>query len=277
VRAIRITTRNASFQQWQALLHNRTKRQRQREFLVQGVRPIDQAVAHGWTVRALLHAGDSHSNWAQGLLRSGVAERQVQLAPELLHELSEKEDSPPELIAVVEIPPDSLTRIPLKRHGLLVVFDRPTSPGNLGSLIRSGDALGVDGVIVTGHATDVYDPKAVRASRGSLFAVPTVRAESPADVVSWLRERSDGPFTIVGTSETGTHELWEHDFAHPTAVVVGNETSGMSSFWSQQCDAVVRIPMTGSASSLNATVAASITLYEVARQRQQHAEPTRVG
>ena len=177
---------------------------------------------------------------------------------------------------MVEIPPDSLTRIPLKRHGLLVVFDRPTSPGNLGSLIRSGDALGVDGLIVTGHATDVYDPKAVRASRGSLFAVPTVRAESPADVVSWLRERSDGPFTIVGTSETGTHELWEHDFAHPTAVVVGNETSGMSSFWSQQCDAVVRIPMTGSASSLNATVAASITLYEVARQRQ-HAGLTGVG
>lgn len=262
---LRVTTRNASFQQWDALLHNRTKRQRLREFLVQGVRPIDQAIAHGWAVRALLHAGEARSHWAQALLRGDVARTQVQLAPELLHELSEKSESPPELIAVVGMPPDDLDRIPHEPDGLVVVFDRPASPGNLGSLIRSCDALGADGVVVTGHAADIYDPKAVRASRGSLFSVPTVRIESPAEVVSWLRRPP--AFALVGTSEDGTRDLWEHDFRVPTALVVGNETSGMSAFWAQACDVVVRIPMVGSASSLNATVAASITLYESMRQR----------
>jgi TrmH family RNA methyltransferase len=263
-RVLRVTTRNASFQQWDALLRNRTKRQRQRLFLVQGVRPIDQAVTHGWPIRTWLHAGAAHSRWAQDRLNCADDATQVQLAPELLQELSEKDDAPPELIAVVDMPLDDLDRIPLRHNGLVVVFDRPTSPGNLGSLIRSCDALGADGVVVTGHSADIYDPKAVRASRGSLFAVPTVRVDSPATVASWLRARQ---MAIVGTSEDGTHEIWEHDLRGPTALVVGNETSGLSAFWAQACDAVVRIPMTGSASSLNAAVAASIVLYEAIRQR----------
>jgi len=266
-RALRVTTRNASFQQWQALLTNRNKRQRLGEFLVQGVRPIDAAIAHGWQVRAFLHGGDVRSEWAIGLLGNAGNAQEVQLAPELLRELGEKDDTLPELVAVVAMPGDGLERIELPEAGLVVIFDRPTSPGNLGSLIRSCDALGVDGVIVTGRAADIYDPKTVRASRGSLFAVATVRVESPGAVVSWLRGRPR-PYALVGTSEDATLDVWSHDFTGPSAVVVGNETHGMSSFWSGHCDAIIRIPMTGFASSLNATVAASITLYETCRQRQ---------
>lgn len=268
-RTLRVTTRNASFQQWEALLHNRNKRQRLGEFLVHGVRPIDQAIAHGWGVRSLLHGGAARSEWARGLLRSQVAAQVVHLAPDLLQELSEKEEAPPELIAVVEIPDDSLHRIPLTPTGLVVVLDRTSSPGNLGSVIRSADALGADGVVVTGRAADVYDPKTVRASRGSLFAVPTVRVNAPETVDDWLRDSHPDPsrLTVVGTDESGTADLWAHDFRGPTALVVGNETHGMSAFWAARCDATVRIPMTGSASSLNASAAASITLYEALRQR----------
>ncbi|HLL69173.1 MAG TPA: TrmH family RNA methyltransferase [Micromonosporaceae bacterium] len=265
-RSLRVTTRNARYQQWEALLSNRNKRQRLGEFLVQGVRPIDQAIAHGWPVRTFLHAGLARSEWARDLLTGSVADELVHLSPDLLHELSEKLEAPPELLAVVAIPVDNLARIRLTDHGLVVVLDRPISPGNLGSLLRSADALGVDGVVVTGRAADLYDPKAVRASRGSLFAVPAVRVDQPSTVVDWIR--SSGPMTIVGTSEEGTADLWGHDFRGPTALVIGNETSGMSAFWAGACDAVVRIPMTGSASSLNASVAASITLYEVLRQRR---------
>ncbi|WP_373872644.1 TrmH family RNA methyltransferase [Actinoplanes couchii] len=261
----RVERRNARFQQWEALLTNRNTRHRLGEFLVQGVRPINEAIAHRWRIRALLHAGNLKSQWARDLVEGRVADEVIRVSPELLRELSDKDDDTAELTAVVAIPPDDLSRIPLRTNGVVVVLDRPISPGNVGSLLRSADALGVDGVVLAGRAADLYDPKTIRASRGSLFAVPTVRAETPSAVLSWVR--SARAMTLVGTSEDAVTDIWSHDFTGPTAVVVGNETNGMSTFWSEACDATIRIPMVGSASSFNATVAASITLYEISRQR----------
>jgi len=261
----RVERRNARFQQWEALLTNRNTRHRLGEFLVQGVRPIKEAVAHRWPIRAFLHAGNLRSQWARDLIDAQVADEVVRLSPELLHELGEKDEDTAELTAVVAIPSDDLARIRVRPNGVVVVLDRPNSPGNLGSLLRSADALGVDGVVIAGRAADLYDPKTVRASRGSMFAVPAVRAATPAAVLDWLRT-IDG-MTLVGTSEDAVTDIWDHDFGGPTAVVVGNETSGMSSFWATNCDSVIRIPMVGSASSFNAAVAGSITLYEIARQR----------
>jgi 23S rRNA (uridine2479-2'-O)-methyltransferase len=226
------------------------------------VRPINEAITHGWQVRSLLHGGTATSRWARELIASGVAGEVVRLAPDLL---GEKDEDTPELIAVVAIPTDDLDRITFAMNGVIVVLDRPNSPGNVGSVLRSADALGVAGVIITEHAADVYDPKTVRASRGALFAVPAIRVDSPSDAVAWLRRHQE--MALVGTSEDADHPLWEHDFRGPTALIIGNETIGMSAFWTDACDSVVGIPMTGSASSLNATVAGSITLYEVTRQR----------
>jgi TrmH family RNA methyltransferase len=268
-RTLRITTRNASFQQWQALLTNRTKRQRAGEFLVQGVRPISLAVQWGWRVRTLLHPdGPGLSGWARDLLEQVPADR-VAMAPELLRELGEKEEQAPELVAVVELPPDRLDRIPLTGSALVLVFDRPTTPGNIGTMVRSADAFGAAGLVVTGHAADPYDPKSVRASTGSLFAVPVVRASGHQEVLDWVdAARGAGvPVTVVGTDELGPVEIAGQDLTGPTVLAVGNETHGLSAGWRHSCDAMVRIPITGAASSLNAATAATVALYEAARQR----------
>lgn len=260
-----VRSRNARFQQWQALLANRTKRHRAGEFIVQGVRPITLAVDNGWTVRALLHAATgTRSRWAAQILDRVDAEH-VAMPADLLGELGEKADEPPELVAVVEMRPDRLDRIAASSRLLAAAFDRPTSPGNVGTLVRSVDAFGADGLVVTGHAADIYDPKAVRASTGSLFAVPVVRADSPTDVIAWAH---DGGATIVGTDESGAVDIDEHDFTGPTLLVVGSETTGMSVAWREACDAIVRIPIGGSASSLNAASAATVVLYEAGRQRR---------
>ncbi|HEV2376154.1 MAG TPA: TrmH family RNA methyltransferase [Streptosporangiaceae bacterium] len=265
---LRVTARDARFQQWEALLGNRTKRQRSGEFLVQGVRPITMAVRNGWQVRALLHGdGVPLSAWARETLDTVPAVR-VAVATGLMAELGGKTETVPELLAVVGMPPDDLTRIPAGLRMLTIVFDRPTSPGNIGTLIRSADAFGASGIIVTGHAADVYDPKTVRASIGSLFSVPVVRAASHRPVLEWAAAiRSDGPLVTVGTDEDGDLELARFDFSRPTLVVVGNETTGLSVAWREACDHMVRIPISGTASSLNAATAASIVLYEAARQR----------
>lgn len=265
----RISSRNARFQVWQSLLTNRNKRQRAGEFLVQGVRPITVAVEHGWPVRALIHDSQRPlSRWAQDVLQHTAAEH-VSMAHELLAELGEKDEAAPEILAVMEMPADDLDRIKVEPDFLGVVFDRPTGPGNVGSIIRSADAFGADGLIVTGHAADVYDPKSVRASTGSIFALPAVRVPSQREVMDWVsRQRAAGtPVVVVGTDENGEADVFDFDLTQPTLLLIGNETSGLSTAWRDLADHLVRIPMTGAASSLNAANAATVVLYEAARQR----------
>ncbi|MFD5315644.1 TrmH family RNA methyltransferase [Streptomyces sp. NPDC127098] len=269
---LRITTRNARFQQWQAQLANRSKRQRAREFLVQGVRPISQAVAHGWPIRALLFDADRQlSRWAKELLAEARAEK-VAMSAELLAELGEKDEGAPELVAVAELPADELSRIPVGPDFLGVLFDRPTSPGNIGTIVRSADSFGAHGLVVTGHAADVYDPKSVRASTGSLFALPVVRSPGHREVSAWLAGVGT-PVTVVGLDEDGEADVADFDLTGPVLLAVGNETVGLSAGWRERCDAVLRIPMTGSASSLNAASAATVVLYEAARQRGRRGRP----
>jgi TrmH family RNA methyltransferase len=266
---LRISRPNARFQQWEALLRNRNKRQRAGEFLVQGVRPISLAIEHGWRINALIFDAErSLSPWAVRMLRHAAGER-VAMATDLVRELGEKERDAPELVAVVALPPDDLSRVPVTPAFLGVVFDRPSVPGNIGSIVRSVDAFGGAGLIITGHAADPYDPKAVRASTGSLFAVPTVRVRSHQDVLAWVQSNRSAGFdlTVIGTDENGAVDIADLDLTRPTLLVVGNETSGLSSGWRAGCDVIARIPMGGAASSLNAASAATVALYEAARQR----------
>jgi TrmH family RNA methyltransferase len=268
-RTLRVTTRNAGFQQWQALLTNRTKRHRAGEFLVQGVRPISLAVEHGWDVRTLIYPDRSAlSAWARSVLdRTGA--QAVAMSPELVAELADKESA--ELIAVVGMPPPPrLDELPADSRLLVVVFDRPSTPGNVGTLIRSADAFGASAVVITGHAADPFDPKSVRASTGSLFALPVIPLDGHAAVLDWVSEsRSAGlPVQLVGTDEHGTAEVFEHDLTGPSVLLIGNETGGLSAGWRAAADVMVRIPITGAASSLNAATAATVVLYEAVRQRR---------
>jgi len=276
---LRVSSRNARFQQFQALLGNRGKRQRNREFLVQGVRPITLAAEFGWPFRALIYDAERQlSAWARAML-ADVPALQVAMSPGLLAELGEKEAGSPELVAVVEMPADDLDRITAgpgsDSEFLGVLLDRPASPGNIGTIIRSADAFGADGIIVAGHAADVYDPRAIRASTGSLFARPVVRAPSHREVAAWVNaQRARGcPIVLAGTDEHGETDVFDADLTRPVLLLTGNESTGLTSAWRDLCDITVRIPITGAASSLNAATATTAVLYEAARQRLLAARP----
>lgn len=267
-----VTTRNATFQYWQTLLGNRTKRNRAGEMIVQGVRPTNLVLQSSLEVRAvLIRNSPTRSAWVAETvtrLEESAVERFI-VSPELMHELGQKEDDAPEVLLIVAIPPDDLGRIPVAAGSLLVALDRPASPGNIGSIVRSVDALGGHGVLVTGHAADPYDPKALRSSTGSMLVTPTVRLPGIRPALDWAaRVRAGGvPLQIVGTDERGTHDIWDVDLTRPTLIVTGNEHSGMSAAWRDACDVLARIPMNGSASSLNAANATTAILYEALRQR----------
>jgi TrmH family RNA methyltransferase len=264
---MRVTTRNASFQQWQALLTNRTKRHRAGEFLVQGVRPLTLAVEHGWEIRQLIYPDRrSLSSWARSMLETAGAQP-VAMDPSLVDELADKEGS--ELIGVVGLPSYEMADLRADPHLLVVVFDRPSTPGNIGTVVRSADAFGASAVVVAGHAADPFDPKAVRASTGSVFALPVISADSTREVLDQVESwRSGGlPVELVATDEHGSMDIADYDLTGPRVVLIGNETTGLSAGWREAADVTVRIPITGAASSLNAATAATVVLYEAVRQR----------
>jgi tRNA G18 (ribose-2'-O)-methylase SpoU len=272
-----VYSENDRFQYYESLRRNRTKRHQHREFLVEGVRPINQALAHGWTINSWLYCPErTRSDWArQVMARSPAAE--VQVAASLLAKLSGKQE-PSELLALVQRPDDDLARIPVGPGFGAFIFDRPGNPGNLGTVIRTADAFGVNGVVVTGHAVDVYDPETISATRGSLFAVPVVRVGGPSDLRAWLaglRERLPD-LQVVGSSEQASTIAAAHDFTRPTVLVLGNERWGMAASQQNLCDAVVAIPMVGAASSLNVASAAAILLYEMDSQRRRWSSSTRI-
>jgi TrmH family RNA methyltransferase len=249
------------------LASNRQKRHQSRTFLVEGVRPITIALERGWTFGAVVYAGGrTLSAWAQDVIHRSPNATRYELSEELLGELSRKEETS-EMLAVLEMPEDDLARIPARPDLLVVVADRPANPGNLGTLIRSCDAFGAHGVIVSGHAADIYDAATITASRGSLFAIPVVRVTSPATLVRWIAEKRVARLRLICADERGASDSFDADFSGPTVIALGNEAQGLSRAYRELCDAAVRIPIAGAASSLNVAVAGSILLYEAARQR----------
>ena len=177
-RIVKIYTENNDFQYIETLRRNREKRQKNKEFFIEGVRPINQALQHNWQIRAFVYSREKKlSDWAEGILARSQASQHYELRLPLLEKLSNKSEAS-ELVAIITMPEDDITRIPTHEKLLVVIFDRPASPGNLGTLIRSCDALHVDGLIITGHAVDLYDPETISATTGSFFALPTVRLPS---------------------------------------------------------------------------------------------------
>jgi tRNA G18 (ribose-2'-O)-methylase SpoU len=267
-RLLRVSKRNALFQEWLALKSNRQKRHKKAQFLVEGTSAIDSAIAHGWPIEALLYpSGRRLSAWAQGHVDRLVAEQLVEIEPSLLAELTERHEGT-ELLAIARMQSAELEALPLAPPWLGLVVDRPKSPGNLGSILRTAVAFDAAFAIVTGHAADPFDPACVRASVGTLFDLPLVRLPSHAPLLHWIEEqRSRGPLALIGTGQDGPVLVDQVDLRNNTLIVLGNETEGLSQAYRAVCDAFVRLPTSARQSSLNVSAAAAIILYEARRQR----------
>lgn len=262
------STSNPHIKYIRELCEKRKARKVYREFFVEGVQAISEAYRHGWNVKRLIYCPEMvHSNWAQKTLAESDPDTHLQVTMHLLGKLSDRSD--PELMAIVSQAEDDLARIPIREDLLVLVIEHPQNPGNLGTLIRSADAMGAHGVLVMEPAVDVYDPKTVRATMGSLFALPVLRIEACPLLHDWIDQvrMTLGRVQIVATRPHASTPIDQHDFTSPTILIIGNEQSGISEHFQTMCDALVSIPMSGSADSLNSAVSASIVLYEANRQR----------
>ncbi len=271
----RISSKNADYQKFEVLKANRNKRHRYGEFFVEGVRNLNEAVKNGWEIVSFLYSPEQGlSGWAAEMLGKVKTQVNFELTPALLQELSGKEDTS-ELMAVVKMREDDLSRLTEKlspeKPPLFLLFDRASNRGNLGTILRSCDALGADGLLLTGHAVDLYDPEVVGASMGSFFHVPAVRVADNETVFRFIRELKERypDFLAIGTTAHRQHPLYGQDLSRPLLMMVGNETDGLCYAFKEACDVLCTIPMVenSSASSFNVACAATVMLYEAARQR----------
>jgi TrmH family RNA methyltransferase len=172
-------------------------------------------------------------------------------------------ENPDGWLAILPTPQADLGDMKLKANPLLLVLEGVEKPGNLGAALRSADAAGVDGLIVADARTDIYGPNVVRASRGTIFSVPTAIATSEA-ALNYLRQHGMG---ICAADPQALFPYTRQDMRGPTALVFGTESTGLSEIWLREADARVRIPMLGRVNSLNVSIAAALLMYEAVRQR----------
>lgn len=267
---ININNKNNIFQRFETLKTNRKKRYKYNEFLVEGVRSLNEAVKNGWRIKSFICDKNHLSDWASDMIQDVRTDANYCLTPELMSELSDKGETS-ELMAVIEMREDTLQSVRLSENPFIVLFDRPSNKGNLGTMIRSCDALGADMLIITGHAVDLYDPGVVVSAMGSFFNMPVIRVSDNQALFQYreLLKNTYPGFLTVGTTAHREHPLYSVDFTKPLMLMMGNETMGLNKAFKECCDVLCTIPMSEKsyATSFNVSCAASVLMYEVTRQR----------
>lgn len=267
----KIYSDNAAFQKFGVLRSNRNKRYRYGEFLVEGVLNINGAVKNGWEIVSFIYSGEKKlSGWASGLLETVKTEENFILTDALMASLSGKTDTS-ELLAIIKMRDGDYNSVKLSENPVILLFDRPSNRGNLGTVLRSCDALGVDMVVITGHAVDLYDPEVIAASMGSFFTIPAVRIADNTildTMIVDLKSKYPGLRTVATTAHR-ENAIYRTDIRPPVMLFLGNETDGLSRALYEAADLTVTIPMAQSsfATSFNAACAATVMLYEITRQR----------
>ncbi len=267
----KIYSKNAAYQKFEVLKSNRNKRYKYNEFLVEGVRNINEAIRNHWEIASFIYSGENKlSGWAKEILTNVETEVNYQLTPQLMANISGKEDTS-ELLAIVKMRKDDLSVLYEAKNPLIAVFDRPSNKGNLGTIIRSCDSFGIDGLIITGHAVDLYDSNVVTSSMGSFFNVPVFRVSDNKTLFDFFDKMKNKfqDFQIIGTTAHREKPIFQVDFTVPTAFMIGNETDGLNRAFKERCDVLMTIPMSerSSASSFNVGCAATVFFYEAVRQR----------
>lgn len=171
------------------------------------------------------------------------------------------------IIGIYFTPENNLEEIKVPTNSLIVVLESVEKPGNLGAVLRSCDGAGVDLLIVCDPLTDFYNPNVIRSSVGTVFTCPIVSAEKE-NVVKWLKQNQISIFSTFLHSQTKS--LFEMDFTKSSALVFGTEATGLSDFWLNHSDHLIKIPMNGKVDSLNVSNAAAICIYEAIRQKEKN-------
>lgn len=261
----RITSRQNPRVNDAARLRSGRHRQRQRSFLIDGAREVERAITAGihcvevFVCDELCVSADAKKTLAE--LKSAGAEL-LSVSPDVYSKLAfgDRNDG---VIVVAQTPTRGLDDLRLPTAPLVAVLEGIEKPGNLGAILRSADAAGVDAVVVADGRTDLYNPNTIRASLGTVFRETVCEATS-AEAIRWLRANK---LSVVAARPDAEIRYSEVDLRGGVAIVLGSEAEGLGDAWRGENVTAVRLPMHGLADSLNVSTTAAVLFYEAIRQR----------
>jgi len=249
------------------LLRRRRGREQNQRFLVDGMREIQRALEAGWPLEEVFVCDPLLSQPGEGQLRDQLEEAGIPLClvtSQVIETISFG-DRREGLVAVAkQLPLPALDQLACATGMLVAVVESVEKPGNLGAILRSADAAGVDAVILADQTTDLFNPNVIRASTGIVFSMP-VYVDSSEQTLAWLTQNG---FQVYAARIDGSASYLDIDWKGQLAIVLGEEASGLSSCWSGPAVTAVSIPMRGRADSLNVSTTAAILFYEALRQRE---------
>ena len=241
----------------------RDKKARREEglFLAEGLRILTEARDSGMLPEIVAFApeGARHPLAAEIIAATEAAGGDaIETSPDILSRMSGK-DNPQMLLGAYRQPETSLERIDRSTSDLWIVAQALRDPGNIGTILRAGDAVGAGGLILVDDSADPYSVEAVRASMGAIFTQQVAGARWP-EFITWLRS---GQGQLVGTSLKASHDYLKAEYRKPCFLLIGNEQQGLPPHYGAECDLLVKIPMAGRADSLNAAIAAAVMAFQV--------------
>jgi TrmH family RNA methyltransferase len=255
-----LALRHQKVQRLRRLLSRRSAREAERAFVVEGAKVLSEALDAGVPIESVYLASGASETVAERAFDAGA--RIYELAPGVLERVADTV-TPQPVMAVLPFLDRPLADLRTAKLSVVAVDVR--DPGNAGTILRSAEAAGADGLLCCEGSVDVYNPKTVRASAGSLFHVPVVVG---GDAVEVLQEMADWGVRRLATTAAGGHDYTEIDLTQPVSFVLGNEANGLSAEVEELVDERVTIPMVGRSESLNVGMAAAILCFEAARQRR---------
>ncbi|MCD4761369.1 RNA methyltransferase [bacterium] len=243
-------------------LRKASERRKRGEILIEGYKEMKLAQDSGQITLRLFYCDEYARD--KSLPDTLAAKEIFQVSPAVFDKISYR-DNPDGFLAVISRPENYLAGIKLAedRPALIIVLESVEKPGNLGAILRTADAAGVDAVIVCDTQTDIYNPNVIRSSLGTLFTVPVAIA-SNSEALEWLKENK---IKILAATPNAGDIYSSQDMTKALAIVVGAEHDGLSGFWLSKADNQVKLPMLGKIDSLNASVSTAILSYEALRQR----------
>jgi len=262
------SVQNARIKHVVALQQKSSLRREEGLFVVEGQREITHCIGCGYEITEwfMVEGG----GWKENTSTADKSPSTFHLPPFTIvsHQVYEKmayRESTEGMIAVAKTKDHSLASLQLPENPLVVVLECVEKPGNLGAVLRTAEAAGVDAVIVCDPLTDLYNPNLIRASIGGVFSVPTAVCTSQ-ECIAFLKEHG---IRILTAQLQDSYPYYDYDMAHATAIVMGTESTGLTQQWREAADAHIRIPMLGRLDSLNVSVSAAILMYEAVRQRSE--------
>jgi len=244
------------------LLDNSRERRSQNLFVIEGVRELAMAISGGYTIRNVFVC-DEITNVEGKKLLDSLNVHTDSVDRDVYRKIAYREDSDG-IIAIAEYKHLSPEMVRLSTNPLVIVVEAIEKPGNLGAILRTADAAGVDAIVVCEPLTDLYNPNTIRSSIGCVFT-QQILVCSGEEAYTWLKQSDIKIFAAVLTA---SHLFYNEDFRQSSALVLGSEANGLSNFWIQHADSLIKIPMHGKIDSLNVSTSAAILTFEAIRQRK---------